>query len=517
MLTDKAAIAANRFGLGARPRDVAPIGRDPVPWLEAQLAAPAAASPAQRASAAVLAEARDLQLVRQAMQRRAAQARGSQEQPRQQQRARRPQAERQAAAARGERNAAATPAVDAEAVRDFAAFMREQYAAQAAERYRRAIETDAPFVERLVHFWSNHFAVSADKQPLGAIAGHYENEAIRPHVTGNFRDLLLAVERHPAMLLYLDNAASMGDTSAVARLATRRGRELGLNENLAREILELHTLGVQGGYGQDDVRELAKVLTGWSIGGALERGGGTLGGMNGERLAALLGMAPGQEAAGEFVFRTAMHEPGTKRVLGKAYREDGAAEGERVLADLALHPATARHLATKLARHFVADKPPAALVERLAAVYLDNDGELTPVYRALIEAPESFAWAFAKLKTPHDLVISAYRALGGRAPQRLEPVIAALDQLGQRPFTPGSPAGWSDTAAHWENGDALLKRIEWAAQLGQTAGDRVDPVVLGDAVLGPILDAHTAASIRRAESRAQGLGLLFAAAEFQRR
>src|SRR5690606_26670618 len=178
----------------------------------------------------------------------------------------------------------------------------EQYAAQVAERYRHAIETDAPFVERLVHFWSNHFAVSADKQPLGAIAGHYENEAIRPHVTGNFRDLLLAAERHPAMLLYLDNAASMGAASPTASIARRRGRALGLNENLAREILELHTLGVQGGYGQDDVRELAKVLTGWSIGGAFERDGNTLGGMNGERLAVLLGLSPGEEAAGEYVF-----------------------------------------------------------------------------------------------------------------------------------------------------------------------------------------------------------------------
>src|SRR5690606_31811064 len=200
---------------------------------------------------------------------------------------------------------------------------------------------------------------------------------------------------------------------------------------------------------------------------------------------------------------------GTKRILGKAYRENGADEGKRVLTDLALHPSTARHLATKLARHFVADEPPAVLVERLAAVYLENDAELAPVYRALIAAPESFAMPFAKLKTPQELVISAYRALGGRAPERMQPVVAAIEQIGQRPFTPGSPAGWPDTAAHWGNGDALLKRIEWGAQLGLAVGDRADPVAIGDAVLAPLLDEHTATSIRRAESRAQGLGLLF--------
>jgi uncharacterized protein (DUF1800 family) len=524
MLTDQAAIAANRFGLGARPQDAALVGREPAAWLEAQLTAPPATTappPAQTAanarraraagrepaassvqakpaSAAVLAEARDLRLVRQVAQR---------------------QAPRRNAAAGASRpgNAATQPAVDVEAVRDFAAFIRDHYNAQVAERHRRAIETEAPFVERLVHFWSNHFAVSADKQPVGAIVGHYENEAIRPHVTGNFRDLLLAVERHPAMILYLDNAASMGDASTAVNLARRRGRNLGLNENLAREILELHTLCVNGGYAQDDVRELAKVLTGWSLGGALDRGGNTLGGMNGERIAAALGLAPGAEAAGEFQFRAVMHEPGTKKILGKSYKENGAAEGEQVLADLALHPATARFLATKLARHFVADEPPAALVERLAAVYLANDGELVPVYRALIAAPESWQAPFAKFKTPQDFVISAYRALGGRAPQRMQLALAALDQLGQRPFTPGSPAGWPDTAAHWDSGGALLKRIEWAAQTGLMVGDRVEPVELGVAVLGPLLDEHTAGSIRRAESRAQGLGLLFAAAEFQRR
>ena len=205
-----------------------------------------------------------------------------------------------------------------------------------------------------MHFWSNHFAVSADKQPLAAVAGLYEQEAIRPHVTGNFYDLLLAVERHPAMILYLDNQTSMGPARPPRRFVRRnRGRELGLNENLAREILELHTLGVDGGYTQADVTEFAKVLTGWSIGGTLGEARGPL---------ARLVADPGRP--GEFHFRAQMHEPGDKTIVGKRYRERGAEEGEDVLRALALHPSTARHLATKLARHFVADDPPPKLVER---------------------------------------------------------------------------------------------------------------------------------------------------------
>jgi uncharacterized protein (DUF1800 family) len=491
MLTHRAAIAANRFGLGARPRDAESIGRDPIGWLEAQLDG---ASRAERtatrdppASAGVLQAARDLRLARQLAERGRAEL-----------------------DPRGQTMPAEPPPIDLDVVRDFAQFVRGHYRDQAAGRHRRAIETETPFVERLVHFWSNHFAVSADKLGVGAIAGLYEQEAIRPHVTGNFLDLLTAAERHPAMLLYLDNAQSVGPNSTAANLARRRrGRELGLNENLAREILELHTLGVDGGYGQRDVTELAKVLTGWSIGGDLGRGAG------GARVAVLARLADGGDP-GEFHFRAGLHEPGAKTILGKEYRERGVDEGEAVLAALALHPATAKHLATKLARHFVADEPPAALVEQLAAAYLDARGELLPVYRALIRAEPSWREPLAKYKTPQDFVISAYRALE-HTPENLEPLTAFLDQLGQRPLTPGSPAGWPDTAAHWASGDALLKRVEWAAAVGRAAGDRVDPVPLAEAVLGASLDEHTVQAIRGAESRSQAVGLLIAAPEFQRR
>jgi uncharacterized protein (DUF1800 family) len=486
MLTQDAAIAANRFGLGARPRDARAIGGDPRGWLQAQLdASPRGAPGGQPASARVLAKVRELRAARQA----AAQIRGNL----------RPRSAESPAPPPG------SPGIDEDALRELGTFMREHYLQQTAERYRLAIVTDAPFVERLVHFWGNHFAVSADKQPLAAIAGWYEQEAIRPHVTGNFYDLLLAAERHPAMILYLDNQASMGASSTAATLVPRnRGRELGLNENLAREILELHTLGVAGGYSQADVTEFAKVLTGWSIGGALGQGGRVL-----ERFGGDLG------SPGEFHFRPGMHEPGDKTVLGLRVREHGADEGEAVLRTLARHPSTARHLATKLARHFVADDPPPKLVERLADVYLRSDGELAGVYRALLEAGESWQEPLAKLKTPHDFVVSAYRSLE-LVPEDLRSITAFLTQAGQRPYAPGSPAGWADTAASWSGGDALLKRIEFATAAGRRIGSRIDPLACAEQVLGA-LGEHTAMSIRGAESGAQGFTLLLASPEFQRR
>ncbi|HET7924936.1 MAG TPA: DUF1800 domain-containing protein [Rhodanobacteraceae bacterium] len=486
MLTKDAAIAANRFGLGARPGDARLIGSDEQGWLKAQLEHPTPSAPAGAPeSARVLAEVRELRVARQVAQ----QARANLVRPN----------------ASDSPPPAPSPGIDQQAIREFGTFVREHYVAQTAERHRLAIETDRPFVERLVHFWSNHFAVSADKQPLAALAGLYEQEAIRPHVTGNFYDLLLAVERHPAMILYLDNQASMGAASQAATFVRRnRGRELGLNENLAREILELHTLGVDGGYTQADVTEFAKVLTGWSIGGAL-----------GEGRAALARFGGDAGTPGEFHFRALMHEPGDKTILGKRYRERGADEGEDVLRTLALHPKTATHLATKLARHFVADDPPAKLVDRLADTYLRSDGELTSVYRALIDADESWREPLAKFKTPHDFAISAYRLLDF-APDNLQPVTAFLTQAGQRPYTPGSPAGWPDTAPSWNGGDALLKRIEFATAAGRRTGDRIDPATRAGEVLGA-LGEHTTMSIRGAESGAQAFALLLASPEFQRR
>ena len=484
MLTKDAAIAANRFGLGARPGDARVIGSDAQGWLKKQLEHPPSSPPTGAPeSARVLGEVRELRVARQvAQQARANVARRDATDP-----------------------PAPAPGIDQQAIREFGTFVREHYVAQTAERHRLAIETDRPFAERLVHFWSNHFAISTDKQPLAALAGLYEQEAIRPHVTGNFYDLLLAVERHPAMILYLDNQASMGAASQAATFVRRnRGRELGLNENLGREILELHTLGVDGGYTQADVTEFAKVLTGWSIGGAL-----------GEGRAALARFGGDAGTPGEFHFRALMHEPGDKTILGKRYRESGAKEGEDVLRALALHPKTATHLATKLARHFVADDPPPKLVDRLATAYLKNDGELASVYRTLIEADEGWREPLAKFKTPNDFAISTYRLLDFPV-DNLQPITAFLTQAGQRPYTPGSPAGWPDTAPSWNGGDALLKRIEFATAAGRRVGDRIDPSARAGEVLGA-LGEHTTMSIRGAESGAQAFALLLASPEFQRR
>lgn len=484
MLKLETAIATNRFGLGARPGDASRIGAEPKGWLENQLGPAQSNQPAppkddgadRPRSAIVLAEVNELRLTRQALR----------------------------------RTATDEPAeIDQDAIREYARYIARSYQQQAASGYAEAITTDRPFRERLVQFWENHFAISADKQPIGAIAGHYRDEAIRPRVTGSFGDLLTAVVRHPAMLLYLDNGQSIGPGSMLGSRANRSGnRRAGLNENLAREILELHTLGVDGDYTQDDVIEFAKVLTGWSVGAT-----GTA-----DRMGALARRLTGNSdagAPGEFTFRAGVHEPGAKTVFGRRFREDGVDEGEAVLAFLAAQPQTASFVATKLARHFVADEPPAALVDRLANIYLDTGGELTPVYVELIRAKESWASPLAKYKTPQDYLISTHRALGTQP--NGNQMVGLATQLGQRPLTPGSPAGWPDIADQWNGGDALLKRIEWATQLGTRIGDRIDADERLDDVLGETASEATRQGVRRAESGAQAIALLLSAPEFQRR
>ncbi len=464
MKTD-AAIAANRFGLGARPGELDKIDRDPQAWLLDQLQGPSRL-PSEISdlpgTADVLVEVQDL---------------------------RREMRDQQA---NGE------PAPDF--VQKYGRTVREHYIEQTSARYRHAVASDFPFHERLVHFWSNHFAVSIDKQPLPAVAGLYENEAIRPHVTGNFADLLIACEQHPAMIMYLDNQRSIGPDSTLGRRANRaqRERNIGLNENLAREILELHTLGVSGGYTQTDVTTFAKVITGWSIGGQSDNG----------RFA--------EGDPGSFEFRDSIHEPGDHKVLGKRYSQRGVAQGEAVLHDLAVHPATAKFLATKLATHFVADEPPTDLVDTLAATYLENSGELIPVYEALVAADAAWSEPHGKYKSPHDFVISTLRAFE-HIPDNTRFIIGALDLMGQAAFRPGSPAGWPDTADHWGGADALYKRIEWSNTVARIAASSVNPVDLGDAVLGPTFSPETRTAISRAESNVQGMTLLLASPDFQRR
>ncbi|MEM9057144.1 MAG: DUF1800 domain-containing protein [Pseudomonadota bacterium] len=455
-------IALNRFGLGARPGDFDRVGNDYRQWLLDQLKGPARTAGPLAAlpdSATVL---REVNRLRQAL-----------------------------------RASRSDPAIseDRTTVRSYGKTVRAHYLDQVNARYANAAQTDNPFFERLVLFWSNHFAVSADKQPLPAIAGVFENEAIRQHAGARFYDMLLAVEKHPAMLLYLDNHSSIGPASPVGqRSQARQGaRFKGLNENLAREILELHTLGVDGGYSQQDVTNFARVITGWSIGGRGAKGD-----------------------PGVFTFRSAVHEPGAHEVLGKRYAQRGVEQGEAVLQDMAAHPATARHLAGKLARHFVADAPPPALVDHIAKAYRDSDGHLPTVHAALVDGVDASQPANAKYKTPQDFFISTLRALE-RPPRDGQWAVNALDFLGQRPFQPGSPAGWPDTAEQWGGADALYKRIEWSGTLTRQLRRDVDPVALGDAVLGDAFTDEARTIVSRAESVSQGMTLLLASPDFQRR
>jgi uncharacterized protein (DUF1800 family) len=317
--------------------------------------------------------------------------------------------------------------------------------------------------------------------------------------------MLLAVEKHPAMILYLDNQLSIGPGSKAAKFLGRRAnsRKTDINENLAREILELHTLGVNGGYTQADVTTFAKAISGWSVGGQ----------DSGRRLAKL-GGDPGRQ--GEFHFREAFHEPGAKKLLGRSYGDDGLRQGEAILRDLATRRETARHVCTKLARHFVSDDPPPAVVDRLVRAWLDSKGNLPRVYAALIEAPESWAAPLAKYKTPTDFLLSGYRGLGIAARDRRR-TLQVFDTLGQRNFGPGSPAGWPDTSADWDGSSALLKRIAWADVVSQRMGDTRNARELAPRLLGGSLSDETAKAIARAESGAQALTLLLASPEFLRR
>jgi uncharacterized protein (DUF1800 family) len=481
-------IALNRFGLGARSDDQPPA--DPKRWLLQQLerfdARPQALAQVpprtqviQQLGDYIAAQQMAGRAKRQLQQ--ASLPSGMMQQPQQQQQAVDPQAD--------------------ELKKYLRQSIQQDYLMMNGARLDSALTTPSPFVERLVHFWANHFAVSVDKLPVIGLAGLLEFEAIRPHVLGKFSDMLLAVEQHPAMLVYLDQAQSIGPDSQAGMFAAMRGRkQLGLNENLAREIMELHTLGVRTGYTQADVTEFARALTGWTVSG-LGRG----------PAARLIG-----GNAGEFQFAAVLHEPGSRTIIGKRYDQAGEAQARAVLLDLASSPATAKHLSTKLARHFAGDDPPPALVDRLSRVYLASGGDLPSVYRALIESPEPWAAHPLKFKNPWEWSVSALRAVGSKT---LEPKMAAnvLRQLGQPTWQPGSPAGWDDIAGSWAGPDALVRRVEVAQRIGDKAASTVDARALAEKLFPGSLSEATRTAIARAESPAEGLALLLVSPEFVRR
>ncbi|HSK18242.1 MAG TPA: DUF1800 domain-containing protein [Longimicrobiales bacterium] len=419
MTIDPALQALNRFGLGARPGEKHDIS-EPRGWVLEQLDRPPSAPSAERAHVDASNALGDL---------RAAQSSGDRE-----------------AAARARRRITAITA------------------AEMAAALEQRVTTDAPVVERLTAFWSNHLCVSmAGKVVVAALAGAYEREAIRPHVLGRFEDMVLASAMHPAMLLYLDNAQSIGPASPAARRQrARAGARRGLNENYARELLELHTLGVDGGYTQGDVQELARILTGWTVTG---RGGAR----------------PGVAGAGvlRFAFDPLLHEPGSKVVLGTDYGEAGVEEGRRAIRALCRHPATSRFIADKLVRHFVSDTPPPATVAAVARAFADSDGDLRVTTRALVEHPDAWSGQARKFRSPQDWLIAVLRALDIRRAGALPPL---LRQLRHPMWSPPAPNGFGDTAREWADPDSLLNRAELARTVARRVPPGLDPRTLLDVV-----------------------------------
>lgn len=366
--------------------------------------------------------------------------------------------------------------------------LRDKAAADFLARARLGAGTASGFRERWALFWANHFTVSGTKELTAVMVGPFEQEVIRPYAFGRFEDMLVASTTHPAMLTYLDQAQSVGPGSPAAGRNGRRG----LNENLAREILELHTIGIEAGYSQADVTEFARALTGFSVG------------------------REDEDRAGQFVFRENIHEPGERSLLGKTYRPGQLGQGVAILKDLAAHPATARHVAFKIARHFVADDPPPALVARLEQSFLKSGGRLDRVARTLVEAPEAWEPAATKFKTPYEFLISSWRLIGAQ-PSAFERITVPLIGLGQRGFSPPSPKGWSDMAGEWCSPDGLIKRLQWSQAFAAVVAGKLDPNEAASAALGARLTAPTAQAVARAETRREAIALLLMSPEFQRR
>ncbi|MBR0836545.1 DUF1800 family protein [Bradyrhizobium manausense] len=368
--------------------------------------------------------------------------------------------------------------------------IQKTFRAEALARLQRAVMVDCGFTERLVVFWSNHFCISASKGELARMwAGAFEREAIRPHVLGRFADMLKAVEQHPAMLFFLDNQQSLGPDSRAGQ-----NRKRGLNENLAREIMELHTLGVGGGYTQEDVTSLARIITGWTFAGRK----GQIG------------------APGSFAFNANAHQPGPQMLLGKTYDATGLAQGEAALADIARHPSTANFIATKFVRHFVADDPPPALVARLRDVFVKTDGDLKALATALVDSDEAWKAPLTKMRSPYDFLIASGRLLA-RVPEDPGFYLNSLNLLGQPLWTPAGPNGFPDTTAAWAAPEGMKLRLDIASQMGARLGPNIDPLDLLEFAAGDAASTETRKTIERAESRQQALALLLMSPELQRR
>lgn len=490
----QAALALHRFGLGPRSGSMAAIGADPRGALLAELdradAGRIAVSDLMSSSAALRSAVQFQQA--QAQMRREARAQNGAPPNNAQPKAAQPNnaqgeaqpkdappSNAQQPNAGGNGVARPRPAVGVAP--------QETYLTEAKARLDTALAAEIGFVERLVWFWSNHFCVSADKGQVRSIAGAFEREAIRANVLGRFGDMLLSVESHPAMLMYLDNAGSIGPNSPAGR-----NRRRGLNENLAREILELHTLGVRTVYSQDDVTNFAKVITGWTVVPARQD----------------------PELGGTFNFNPRMHEAGPQTVIGKHYDAAGVDQGRRVLADLARHPATAKHIAQKFARHFVSDEPPPALVDRLSKRFLETGGDLKELAKTLIKSDEAWSASRPRIKRPTEWIVGSLRAVGANPPD-VRPLIQAQNLLGEPLWRPPAPNGFADDNATWLDG--LSQRLDLANQFARRNAGNADPMAVFDETIAPIASEDTRRTVARAESRPQALALLFMSPEFQRR
>ncbi len=371
-------------------------------------------------------------------------------------------------------------------------------------RLAQHLKPEIGFVERLVLFFSNHFSMSINKDgAIRATIGQLERDVIRKNVLGSFKSMLTGVMRHPAMLTYLDNDSSIGPTSP-----TGISWGAGLNHNLARELLELHTLGVGGGYTEADIEGLARVISGWSF----VRGWEADGHYNGGRPA----------IRGQFLFRRDWHEPHAQTILGKSYADTGIKQGEAVFAALANHRSTAQFLAFKLVRHFITDEPAPEMVEPLAQAYRQSHGNLKAVAQALIDLPEAWSTPLHKLRTPYELQVAEMRAL-----QRLYaasdrwPFSETLGALRHRPWERPAPDGYSDESIYWMGPDAMRIRLE-TAQLNAWSLQQIEPYshsasYLADRLFGQQLSNASRRAIAQAPDLQDGLAMIFMIPEFQRR
>ena len=482
-----ARVAAHRFGLGEATLET--IGNDPRGWLLAQL------GPADQPGEALLSPQEQLDAGRRLRRERKAEKRAAGE-------AKAPDMAGGAMAAPGKKAARAMAPGEMAPMASAAAGEADKKAGLAKHDQRQrlglAMDSRRPFAEHLVWFWSNHFTVSAIKPPVMGLVANFERVAIRPHIAGRFEAMLRASTTHPAMLIYLDNQRSAGPNSRlVHRLQEqpRQGKKAppsGFNENLARELMELHTLGVSRGagsaYQQADVTALAAVLTGWRP-------------------------SDEHQAADGSSFDAKWHEPGLKRVLGRDFAE-GPQALDQVLHLLANHPATARHVCTRMARHFIADEPPAAVVERMVAAWQRSEGDLRLVTEAMVTSPEAWSPESRKLRTPEEFAVCAWRLLGQRSDALQGD--GNVDRMGQKVQAAPSPAGWPDRAEEWLGPEAVWSRVEWTQHLVRRLG-QLDARTLARRSLGEGLSERTTRLIEGAADGPQALTLLLMSPEIQRR